>query len=147
MDLDPTPNRPDSKMWVWLGLGSRPAYDKASRSGESSSISSIFTHVWCRGRRVGGNPHAIRVTNWRHRGDPGRTCIGENFESYPVNTTDRGRCKKETYVVPASKNQEHSAEQQGKSNVDAFKHVDCSRMHTLSVSLIDSFPSPSREEV
>jgi hypothetical protein len=42
-------------------------------------------------------------------------------------------------VVPASKYQEHSVAQQGKSNVDAFKDVDCSPgMHNLPVLSVDS---------
>ena len=83
-------------------------------------------------------PNKGRLRQRRERG----TYIEESFGSHPVNTKDRGRYKKGTYVVPASKYQEHFVAQQGKStksNVNAFKHVDCSPgMHNLPVLLVDS---------
>jgi hypothetical protein len=82
---------------------------------------------------MGCGPHPIRVAN-RRQGRERRTYIEEIFGSHPVNKKDRGICKKETYLVPAFKDQEPFVAQQGKSNVNAFKHVDCSPgMHNLPV--------------
>lgn len=41
---------------------------------------------------------------------------GFNLDSHPVNTKDRGRCKKRTYMGPAwTRDQEGSVAQQGES--------------------------------
>ena len=108
INLNSTLTRPDSETWVWvtadvveIEIGLTPS----SRLVEDSSIHSICTHNRFCSRRVGGkgsDPRPIRVANLRW---PETTELASKraLDPHLVNTKDRSRCKKGTYMVPKSK--------------------------------------------